>query len=151
MKMIQDEIAYSALDVSKYIVTSCRHNHQSFTNMNLQKVLFTIQREWLRRFDEPLFDDLIEAWQFGPVIRDVYYYFCGNGAMPIIATFEYPQEIFKHKNRKIINEVADKYMTLEPWDIYDDICTPGGAWDRTFNKGKGNRNIITLEDIKKYG
>lgn len=151
MKMIQDEIYYGALDVSKYIVTSCRHNHQSFTNMNLQKVLFAIQREWLRRFNEPLFDDPIEAWQFGPVVRDVYYYFCGNGAMPIIATFDYSKEIVSNKNHKIIDEIADKYITIEPWDMYDDICAPRGAWDRTFNNGRGNKNIIMLKDIKKYG
>lgn len=71
--------------------------------------------------------------------------------MPIISNFEYPQEILKHQNRKIINEIADKYIALEPWDIYDDICVPGGAWDRTFNKGEGNKNIIILKDIKKYG
>ena len=118
MKMIQDEIYYGALDVSKYIVTSCRHNHQSFTNMNLQKVLFAIQREWLRRFNEPLFDDPIEAWQFGPVVRDVYYYFCGNGAMPIIATFDYSKEIVSNKYNNKDEPNCNKNKEDKLKDVY---------------------------------
>ena len=33
--------------------------------------------------DEIAFSDNIEAWQFGPVVPNVYYHYVGFGAMPI--------------------------------------------------------------------
>ena len=67
-------MAYSAVELSKYIVTKCANDKCPITNLQLQKILYYIQKDYLSR-NELAFDDLFEAWQFGPVIRQVYYYF----------------------------------------------------------------------------
>ena len=42
------------------------------TNLRLQKLLYFAQGWHLARYGKPLFDDDIEAWQYGPVVPSVY-------------------------------------------------------------------------------
>ena len=62
---------YSALELSKYIVTKCINDGEPISNLQLQKILYYIQRDFLRQ-GEAAFSDTIEAWQFGPVVPNVY-------------------------------------------------------------------------------
>ena len=78
---------YKAIDLSKYIVTKCIVDGCAISNLQLQKILYYVQKDFLQR-DFVAFSDDIEAWQFGPVVPVVYYKFCGFGAMPITSTFE---------------------------------------------------------------
>ena len=73
---------YTAIDLSKYIVLKCIQDEHPISNLQLQKILYYIQKDFLSR-DDLAFSDSIEAWQFGPVVPNVYYYYCGYGAMPI--------------------------------------------------------------------
>lgn len=69
---------YDGLELSKCILDNC-----PITNLQLQRILYLVQRNFLQKRGCPAFEDSIQAWQFGPVIPCVYYYFCGFGAMPI--------------------------------------------------------------------
>lgn len=59
---------YSALDLSTYIVSKCIKDHSPISNLQLQKILYYIQKEFLKN-DDIAFSDDIEAWQFGPVVQ----------------------------------------------------------------------------------
>lgn len=67
---------YNAIDLSKYIVSKCVTDGHPISNLQLQKILYYIQKDFLQR-DEVAFSDNIEAWQFGPVVPNVYYHYCG--------------------------------------------------------------------------
>lgn len=140
-------MAYSAVELSKYIVTKCANDKCPITNLQLQKILYYIQKDYLSR-GELAFEDQFEAWQFGPVIRAVYYYFCGNGAMPIIS--RYDTKIDK-SDRCYIDPIVEKKRTLNPWDLVEDTHKPSGAWYKVFNNGQGNKQIIRNNLIKTFG
>ncbi len=53
------------------------------TNMKLQKLLYYAQGCHLAVFGEPLFDDAIEAWTYGPVVPKVYQTYKVCGRQPI--------------------------------------------------------------------
>jgi uncharacterized phage-associated protein len=53
------------------------------TNMKLQKLLYYAQGCHLAVFGEPLFDDAIEAWTYGPVVPTVYQTYKVCGRQPI--------------------------------------------------------------------
>lgn len=74
---------YKALDISKYIINKCVNDNIPISNMQLQKILYCIQRECLQLYKKEMFVDEIEAWPFGPVVPEVYYRYCGFGANPI--------------------------------------------------------------------
>ena len=139
---------YSALDISKYIVSKCTHENCPVSNLQLQKILYYIQRAFLRQ-DRIAFSDEIEAWQFGPVVPNVYYKFCGFGAMPITSVFE--NILIMANDLSMINKIVEDKRSLDPWDLVADTHKPNGAWNQIFQNGIGNRNIIPRELIKKEG
>lgn len=52
--------------------------------MKLQKLLYYAHAWWLAIKDEPLFNEDIEAWPWGPVVRDIYIDFQDFGRDPIV-------------------------------------------------------------------
>lgn len=142
---------YNALDIAKYIVIKCMNDGHPITNLYLQKILFYIQREYLFSTDEPLFGDSFEAWKFGPVVPKVYYRYCGFGGNEINFLIDMTVPKIDRKDKKIINRITEAKRDLMPWDLVKETHQKGGAWDRVFNDGKGNRNLITKEYIRKYG
>ena len=140
-------MAYSAVELSKYIVTKCANDKCPITNLQLQKILYYIQKDYLSR-NELAFDDLIEAWQFGPVIRQVYYYFCGNGAMPIISKYD---TVIDKSDRCHVDPIVEEKRKLDPWDLVEDTHKQGRAWSKVFNHGQGNKHIIDNDLIRRLG
>lgn len=73
---------YSALNIAKYIIDKCTRERYPVSNLQLQKILYYIQREFLQ-LGTKAFSEEIEAWQFGPVVPAVYRQYCGFGALSI--------------------------------------------------------------------
>ena len=63
---------YQALDVGHYVINCCRKNQYLISNLKLQKVLYFIQATFLIKTGNACFNDKIEAWDFGPVIPNIY-------------------------------------------------------------------------------
>lgn len=138
---------YSAVDLSKYIVTLCVNEDSPITNLQLQKILYYIQKDYLDRGDAA-FSDPIEAWKFGPVVREAYYYFCGYGAMPIFSKYDIT---IKDEDKTFIDPIVRKKRALDPWDLVGDTHKPGKAWATVFDGGLGNKKIISNTLIRNNG
>lgn len=79
-------MAYNAIEIAKKIVAKTNIDEgDSITNLKLQKLLYYQQGFHLAYFDEPLFNEGIEAWTHGPVVPEVYrtYKKYGKGAIEI--------------------------------------------------------------------
>lgn len=77
-----------ALDVADYLIQQAidDDNGDLLTNLKLQKLLYYAQGCHLAIFGEPLFDGAIEAWDWGPVVPEVYHVFKVCGRQPIEET-----------------------------------------------------------------
>lgn len=62
---------YAALSIARYIIDKCTKERYPISNLQLQKILYYIQREFLQQ-GMKAFPEEIEAWQFGPVVPEVY-------------------------------------------------------------------------------
>lgn len=137
-----------AMDIAKYIINKCTVDNCPISNLQLQKILYYIQVAFLKTFGYPCFKDPIEAWKFGPVVREVYYQYCGFGAFPIEWNYEISLEDSQHQ--QLIDEVVDEKKDIPPWDLVNDTHSPGKAWSRTYERN-GPTAIISLDDMKRYG
>lgn len=131
----------SAIELAKYIVTKCVKDGQPISNLQLQKILYYIQKDYLNR-DELAFPDDIEAWQFGPVVREVYYWFCSFEAMPITAVYDVS---ISSDDIKRVDPIVEEKRIKGPWDLVQETHKPSGAWAQTFKNGSGNRTVIPIE------
>lgn len=139
---------YPAIDLSKYIVSKCIHERQPVSNLQLQKILYYIQKDFLSR-GEAAFSDVIEAWQFGPVVPNVYYYFCGFGAMPI--SIPYDAVSICSEDARHVDRIVEEKRILNPWDMVEETHKPNGAWAQIYQDGKGNHNEIPIGLIRMAG
>jgi uncharacterized phage-associated protein len=103
-------MAYKAIDIANELLKRAAENGGGdlMTNLKLQKMLYYEQGFHLAFFNEALFEDPIEAWQYGPVVPNVYYYYkeCGrNGIIPEEKEFSFEKE----NERALFDEVFRVY------------------------------------------
>ncbi|MFV0458638.1 MAG: Panacea domain-containing protein [Actinomycetales bacterium] len=93
--------AHSAREIANWLLVWAEQNEATMSNLKLQKLLYYAQGHYLGAHGEPLFDEPIEAWAHGPVVRTVYHDLkrYGNGAIDVDA------------------EVGDSF----DWDDYRDV------------------------------
>ena len=134
----------NALDVSKYIISKCNQEQEPVSNLQLQKILYIIQKTFLQ-VGSSAFEDDFEAWQIGPVIREVYNQYCGFGGSKI--RLSYPDVQASDEFRKIADFIIISKRKLEPWQIFEEAQEAGGAWDTVYCNGRGDHFVISKDLI----
>lgn len=142
---------YTAMELAKYIVSKCYYDGCPISNLQLQKILYYIQKEFLKETATPAFRDDIEAWQFGPVVPNVYYHFCGFGAMRIFIAQKNEKCPLNYDDVQMINAIIEEKRVLDPWQLVEDTHKSGGAWDKIYQGGLGNHQVIPVELIRQVG
>lgn len=138
---------YTALDIAKYIIDKCTRENWAISNLQLQKILYYVQKTFLQSEMEA-FSDEIEAWQFGPVVPAVYYMYCGFGASAI--RMRYTVDI-RSDYIMIINPIVEQKRVLKPWDLVEDTHKSEKAWSKIYDNGFGDHRVIPKALIKERG
>ena len=145
---------YPVLEIAKYIVNKCIKDNKPITNLQLQRILYCVQRDFLRKLNKPAFPEIIEAWPFGAAIPEVYYEFCGAGIMPISLSSEPEEAVIQAipvKERRLIDSIVESKRLLPVWTLAQEANKNGGAWHKVYNNGAGKNNEIPTELIKSLG
>ena len=140
-----------ALDVARYILTKCNKDGQPISNLQLQKMLYYIQYEFLTNFNKPLFEEDFEAWKFGPVIPVVYYEYSHMGAFKIGADYKDYDKILSEMSEdevKKLDAIIDEKRDINAWKLVDSTHKSGKAWDIAFKDGDGIGDVISKEQIR---
>lgn len=125
-----------ALELAGYIVGHCLDEKLPISNLQLQKILYFVQLESIRKAEpsEGLIEDArFEAWRFGPVISSVYYAYCLNGGTPIEAVVD-DVEPAKGAPAYVMN-VVHKALAAKPWDLVTLTHRKDGAWEKAALRG----------------
>ena len=131
-------MCYSALEVAKYIISSCCESGTPISNLKLQKLLYFIQGEFFKVKGQPAFEDDLSAWQLGPVVSSVYYEFCVYAGTPILNTYHTK---ICDDDKVIIDTVVSNKKDMPAWKLVDETHQIGTPWHKIYNE-KGNRSII---------
>jgi uncharacterized phage-associated protein len=128
-----------ASDLVGTIVAASEKYHTALTPLRLQAMLFFIQKESLWRRFVPAFDDDICAWDFGPIVPDVYYEYSCYASTPIINVKE--KEI-DEKLKDIVNCVVCRYSGIATWRLIDAMIR-----DKAYVRAREQGNsIVRLEE-----
>lgn len=117
-----DTMAYTAMQIAAEVVRQYHEKGKSITNLKLQKVLYYIQVKCLQKNGVPAFEDNIEAWRHGPVVRDVYNAFCAYIANPIS---DDDPDVTKNQVKiddatsQCIADIVDRTIPYDPWELVD--------------------------------
>lgn len=73
----------NALNVGNNILKRGFAENIDITPMKLQKLIYFVYRDYLKRTQRPLFNERFETWRYGPVIPSVYNEFKKYGSNAI--------------------------------------------------------------------
>lgn len=125
--------------------------NNDLTNLKLQKLLYFAQAKHLRDTGEPLFDDDIEAWKYGPVVRGVYNWLkdCGGYVISEFDVDTSSADGIDGTDRQFLDEFWNEYDGYSAWGLVEKTHKKGTPWGKVYNDGAGNGKIIPLELINK--
>lgn len=141
-----------AINVASYLTSHV----QDTTAMQLQKFLYYSQGCHLALHGQPLFEEPIEAWEKGPVVRKVFERHRGKRKIPAwwsSAVKRTPSEdTFSDETKQILNMVAETLGSLNPDDLVESTHQES-PW-RTARRGipddAPSKEVIRLDDMKPY-
>lgn len=141
-------MSYPVLEIAKKIIASTdSEKGEIISNLKLQKLLYYMQGFFIAVFDKPLFDSDIKAWQYGPVVEEMYYHFkeFGSGAISI-SSDENIIELL-HDEELLFREVMEEFGQFSAIKLMQ-ISHEERPWKKVFNENVGG--VIPIELLKEY-
>ncbi len=135
-----------SIDVANYMIDKWG-GRVVLTNLKLNKLVYYAQVESLRDSGEPLFDDEIQAWQYGPVEPMVYRSFSKFGRDRIVNGTAHP--VVAQRDVRTIDDVMETLGNLAAFDLVSLSHDPEGAWASVYSPDYCA--VITIEDIVRSG
>lgn len=154
---------YNVLDICRYIINYSNDKNYDISNLKLQKLLYFIQVYFLIETKKPCFNEIIEAWDFGPVIPVAYNEYKGYAGthIPHIKQYieydknniwnnkrvDYNNNIILSDDKYLINAVVDKLANYTATDLVN-ITHHQKPWVSVYKANKHNK--ITNQSLYEY-
>ena len=137
---------FSSLDIAnKIIINTDIDKGDIISNLKLQKMMYYLQGFNLAFFGEKLFEDDIEAWQYGPVVPNVYKHFKGSSKGAIVLNEGIDEiELDSDEQENMFRQVMDEYGKFNAIRLME-MTHNEKPWKST-NIG----NIIDVDLMKTY-
>ena len=137
----------TVIDVSGYFINEAIKKNKPLTVMQALKLTYIAQGFHLALTEAPFFEEEIQAWKYGPVVKKLYEHL-KKIKNKDHHTIEEEQDInakFDEKQVDILNVVFKKYARLEAWDLSELTHKSGSPWDVTYSEkphGTISHNLI---------
>ena len=151
----------SPMDVAKYIIAEFYSKDkeidegvsEGISNLKLQKLLYFCQAFSLAKLDKPMFSGDIYAWQYGPVVKEVYeaYKEYKNNPLPKPESERHSITI-ADEYKKVIDKVLQTfggYSAIRLMNITHSHKQPWKKFEGDIKKGKRDI-VIPQKEIQKY-
>ena len=103
-------MARSSLDIANaFLALSEPDKGDIISNLKLQKLLYYAQGYYLALYEERLFNEDLYAWQYGPVVQEIYHEFKGYGSGAIDVPSDFDFASLSEKELELINDVNSLY------------------------------------------
>lgn len=135
-------LTHTALDVANTFLDLAQRDGRTLTNMELQKHVYIAFGYYAGFMNERLFSDDIQAWNYGPVIPNLYHELKHYGVGPVTehlpGTVPIPTQ---SAERNIIESVWDSYRNFSAIQLSMLTHKDGTPWSRMMEKAKGKKNV----------
>ena len=120
------------------LLGECWHRGVAITPLYLQKLLYFYYVEYLNRKNNATTNIQFEAWNLGPVNRDLYYSVkeYRRGIIGNYVPYIVDGGIYFLKQTKVVKHAVKKYGVYTASQLITFSHTVGGAWDTTIKSGK---------------
>ncbi|MBU8583010.1 DUF4065 domain-containing protein [Bacillus paralicheniformis] len=158
-KYIREDNKITALDVANLFISK-----KACTHLKLQKLIYFFYCKFVKKYGSRPFDEQFIAWQYGPVVREVYDKYKEYGRQEITLNKEddsedilkgdpfkmsvhskFKKTDFHKKIEDVVTETLEEFGHLYASQLVDITHVKNGPWDKVYN-GIGAGQIIP-EDL----
>jgi uncharacterized phage-associated protein len=127
---------YSAIDIANYFVNRSIKDGPPLTPMQVVKLVFFAHGWNLGLTSEPLINEPVQAWKFGPVVPSVYFAFQGYGDRPIDKAAPYFSFLsdapeIDEKDESFLDSIYDDYGPYSGGQLSTITHEEGSPWEET--------------------
>lgn len=134
-----------------FILRAMAYSTHDMTPMKLLKLVYIAHGWSLGINNQPLFVEKVEAWKYGPVIRDLYHHIKQYGNQPISKPLNVPvEEDIAQADKDLINRVWDVYGELDGLQLSSITHRDGSPWSKTWDARGLHGLTIEPDDIRAH-
>ena len=144
------------IDVARYFIIKAYEEdiEADMTNMKVQKLLYYAQSLHLAMYDEPLFDEEIQAWRYGPVCPPAYRFYSEFEAKQLpIPDKEESLRAIPEEKKVLLEEVWEYFGGYHAYRL-SDMTHHEIPWKKArqgLPPQAASTKAILLEDMKALG
>ena len=139
---------YAAKQVARYIINKCSVEGVPVNNLKLQALLYFVWIEYRKHAHARLFHDKIFAWQFGPVVPEVYRDYCAYGGMDIDIRYSSDEIGITGEGVVVLDAALDKYRDYSVSRLVGMARAKGKPWYQVYGKQGGVNEEIPFSLIE---
>lgn len=140
------ETKYPSPVIAEYFIQKDKNMRSDI--MKVLKLVYISHGFNLAIFDRPLIKEKVQAWQYGPVIPELYFRLKTNDLDTISVFYNDAQELESDENtKKLLDAVYTKYGKYDGIQLSNLTHQKNTPWDITVNKYKSE---ITEDLIKEH-
>lgn len=134
------ERALECSQVANYLLDRFDPIKYNLTNLKINKVVYFLHGYCLAKFERPLIRNHFEAWEYGPVVGNLYHTLKNFGDRPVTKKISYLNyetgeveevsfsDVFSRFGNRL-DEVSHNLTKLDVWALVFQTHAEGGAWD----------------------
>ncbi|MER8568462.1 DUF4065 domain-containing protein [Mesorhizobium sp. M0924] len=151
-------MAYDSRYIANLVLDRADAEGLGITNLEINKIIYFLHSTYLANFGSPLIEAKIEAWDYGPVIREIYSEFKSFGSadintratkLDLMSLKRVPvYETIGANDADFLYPIIDKYMRLGATKLVNMSHEKGGPWDLVYNaSGRSNPGMEISDDL----
>lgn len=154
----EDAMPYPTKAVANAILNRAKLDGEKLRPLKLQKLMYYLCGYYLAAYGKPLIDSPIEAWEYGPVVSEIYREFKKFGAQEITSpaceldweTYEYapvPIPAGDPQFDKVLDYVWKTYGKYTGLQLSEMTHSENSPWDKTRKAKPGIRGADISDEF----
>lgn len=128
----------------------CEKSGWRISNLELQKMLYMADMNFVGTKGRRLIDEDFEAWDYGPVIPSLYRKCKAFGAKPVPNIFWGIGSIADTPEASMLDKAWENLRNRSPGKLVENTHWAGGAWAKRYVPGARGIKIETGDMIDEY-
>lgn len=151
-------MAHDVRGIANFVLDLADEQGRPVSNLSINKIVFFLHAYYLARFARPLVSAKIEAWDYGPVFRELYREFKAFGDKPIVTRAhrinpvngerQLCESVLSKEELAFLEELGRKFVGISAGSLVSMSHEPGGPWDQVWNhNSKVNASMHISDDL----